>query len=198
MYIGTCSLLDFGHLFHCSVAPFLHSLLLHFLLRPQPQHHDTIYYSQTSSHTSLGTMSGSIRSLWSRSSWPSRSLSPSKSDQSSRSSQFSQQAKKSIEEYGQRMKAKMSQARWRIKKAASKAKNMWNHVLGREKTLRKRYVSPFSEQSGWMLTFSQNGEVYQTIWKQVTVDRFTISLGDLSFITGHLRDQMMFWRGWNG
>lgn len=140
--------LDLGHLFHCSVTPFLHSLLLQFLLHPQPQHHDTIYYTQISSHTSLGTMSGSIRSLWSRSSWPSGSSSPSKSDQSSRSSQFSQQVKKSIEEYGQRMKAKMGQARRGIKKAASKAKNMRNHVLGREKTLRKRYVSPFSKQSG--------------------------------------------------
>ncbi|KAJ0157720.1 Uncharacterized protein HZ326_0121 [Fusarium oxysporum f. sp. albedinis] len=83
-------------------------------------------------------MSGSIRSLWSRPSWPSRSSSPSKSEQSSGSPRFSQNVKKSIEEYGQRMKSKMSQARRGIKKAASKAKNMRTHFYGREKTLCKR------------------------------------------------------------
>ncbi|EWG43189.1 hypothetical protein FVEG_15538 [Fusarium verticillioides 7600] len=83
-------------------------------------------------------MSGLIRSLWSRPSWSSSSSSPSKSDQSSKSSQFSQQVKKSIEEYGQRMNAKMGQARRGIKKAASKAKNMRNHFYNREKTFRKR------------------------------------------------------------
>ncbi|EXM06828.1 hypothetical protein FOIG_03504 [Fusarium odoratissimum NRRL 54006] len=54
----------------------------------------------------------------------------------------------------------MGQARRGIKKAASKAKNMRTHFYGREKTLCKRYVSPFSKQK-WLIVdfFSEWGDI---------------------------------------